>query len=83
MSGTWRSYHLDPRVAPSLVVDDEGGAFGEALSKYEAATGSSPSHIGEGGQAETGIELSLIPGSQPAQGPIHTFGGQIPYPEES
>jgi hypothetical protein len=53
-------YHLDPRVAAPLVVDDEGGAFGEAPSEYEAATGSCSTHICERGQAKTGVELALV-----------------------
>jgi hypothetical protein len=65
------------------VVDDERGAFGEPPSEYEAATGSCPPHIGEGSEAKTGVELALVSGSQPAQGSIDTFDGQVPYPEES
>ena len=39
------------------MVDDQGGAFGEAPSEYESPAGAGSTHIGEGGHAETGVEL--------------------------
>ena len=64
------------------MVDDQGGAFGEAPSEYESPAGAGSTHIGEGGHAETGVELALITGAQAAQRPVDAGGGQISDPEK-
>lgn len=64
-------------------MDEKSGAFGEAFPIEESTAWPGPPHIGKSRQAQTGVELPLVAGAEPAQRAIDAGSRQVPYPDEA
>jgi hypothetical protein len=74
---------FDPGVTATAMVDDDGGAFRHPLAIDQLSAWLGTAQIGEGSEAETGEQLSLIAIAQSAQGAGDASSSHVSDPDEA